>query len=1060
TVELPLRAQAAPLEQTPVGPLRADPAQSSTSARRPAPEPQPCLSPQRLRRSLELLVRIALVLRDIHRLGLIHGDLSPANILLRDSGDPVLIDFGTSLPIFDAGLSRETPFAWGQTRGTPGYAAPEVLSGDFLDWRCDVYALGCIAYELLTGCRPFRASTVQDLVKQHLSAPLPPPGEVCPALPRELQLLLVHMLEKDPLRRTPQLDSIVEQLGSALGEPARADGDRSTLVFFRPQLEGRVAALAALEHSLRELKAQRGGLALLTGPSGIGKTRLLNEAAMLAARSGVAVITCRGTETPGSSSSSAPAGAVLDLLGPVFQAAAGRSQRDERMESPAELFTLPQIKAILQAYAPSPWLEAYRAETLPRLNAQASVQRVFDALFSLLQRMASETPLLLVVDDLQAADALSRQFLCSHAGKLAASNVLVLGAIRSDASESVLQPLLKAAQQRLEVEALDAAAIVAIGKALLGAEHLPEGLDDYVVRHAEGNPLFAAEYLRLAVDRGWLRWQRSFEWQPPNRHALEQGAADIPASIDELVSSRLAQLPARAREVVRIAAIVGREFDEAALGALCPAPDLAGSLRHLVLAQVLEELPSQAYRFKYDKLRELAARELLPAERRRLHRSLAESLERNCSLRAVQGSSRLGHHWAEAGCPERALEHLTAAAGEACGEHALDAACDLYRGAIQQREILAPGASSTSLAELLERLGDVLLTRARHSEARDCYERAARQQPEGLGPARLQRKGASSLWTLHDYDGANAALTLAEQQLLLLTDASEDYQREVIEVKLGRFEHLYFAQRQGPGIEALLDELAPLVERWGSASQRNTFYLAAASQRQLAARYAFDERAVQLARRAFEASAELTQDRQAVARFLYAFALVFGSSSQREEALPHLMQAAGEAIQTQSTTLLSRVRTHHAIATLRLGRVQETRGVAELALRAAEDARLSPYVAAACACLGWVHWRSGSLAEARKQLGRARHTWLSHPHPFPLRWVAGFPLLALAHAEDDVATVLELLRDLTHPSQQLLPERLLQGIAAALDSCSQDVARAASDAITRVLHIAREEHFA
>jgi hypothetical protein len=313
---------------------------------------------------------------------------------------------------------------------------------------------------------------------------------------------------------------------------------------------------------------------------------------------------------------------------------------------------------------------------------------------------------------------------------------------------------------------------------------------------------------------------------------------------------------------------------------------------------------------------------------------------------------------------------------------------------------------------------------------------------------------------VHEYAAANQALARAEQELEVLVRAdSLAHARELIEIRLGQFEQLYFSQKQGPEIESLLLDLAPLIEQWGDESQQNTFYLAAASQRQLAGRYAFDPYAVDLARRAFEASSNLTQERQAIARFLYAFSLVFGTDAHREEALPHLERAGREAAETQSITLVSRIRTHYAIASLRLGRLSQTSAAAEVALRAAEDARLPPYVAASVACLGWVKWRSGELDQARKLLVRAREMWLSHPHPFPLRWVAGFPLLAFAQAEDDFELAVEILKDLTDTAQQVLPARLTHSVQTALAACERAFEREASESISEVLRVAREEHY-
>ena len=352
-----------------------------------------------------------------------------------------------------------------------------------------------------------------------------------------------------------------------------------------------------------------------------------------------------------------------------------------------------------------------------------------------------------------------------------------------------------------------------------------------------------------------------------------------------------------------------------------------------------------------------------------------------------------------------------------------------------------------------------LRPRARHGEARNSYSDALRTCDDPLIQARLHRKLAISHWTAHEYELSERALAKASSALAALPQPwPASAWEEHIEITLNHCEQLYFSQSESAQIATFLRELAPLIDARGNPQQRTAFYLNAAGQRQLQARYAFDAQAVELARQAYEASGQTPQEQRADAKFIYAFTLVFGSHAQREQALPLLEEAAREAAQVHAKTLVSRIRAHHAITLLRLGRVERAREAAELAMNSALEARLPPYIAAATACLGWVAWRTGRVSDARPLLLRARETWLSHPHPFPLRWISTFPLLAIAQADDDFGAAATLLADLVNPGQQALPRALDDAVRAAIEACKSEDKRKASESISSVIAVAAEHH--
>ena len=164
------------------------------------------------------------------------------------------------------------------------YMAPEQITRDDLDGRTDLYTLGLVLYELLTGDRPYRAHTARGYIEQHLKAHVRPPIEVNSSVPEHLNAICLRLLEKQPSDRYASAHHLLQMLGEH-SSPDSLDVER-----WPPRAVGRVAHKATLEHLIDQLHHHAAGHALLIkGTTGQGKTSLLDTGVEIAKTHGIAV---------------------------------------------------------------------------------------------------------------------------------------------------------------------------------------------------------------------------------------------------------------------------------------------------------------------------------------------------------------------------------------------------------------------------------------------------------------------------------------------------------------------------------------------------------------------------------------------------------------------------------------------------------------------------------------------------------------------------------------------------------------------------------------------------
>jgi serine/threonine-protein kinase len=168
-------------------------------------------------RALEIVEGILQALEYSHKEGIVHRDIKPGNIMITDSGDIKVMDFGIARATDDIGATMTN--TWNVV-GTAQYLSPEQATGEMADGRSDLYSLGCLMYELLTGRPPFTGDTPVSIAYQHVSSPITPASQVKPGLSTDIDRMLEVVLSKDPNNRYQDATAMLADLQRVIkGEP-------------------------------------------------------------------------------------------------------------------------------------------------------------------------------------------------------------------------------------------------------------------------------------------------------------------------------------------------------------------------------------------------------------------------------------------------------------------------------------------------------------------------------------------------------------------------------------------------------------------------------------------------------------------------------------------------------------------------------------------------------------------------------------------------------------------------------------------------------------------------
>ncbi len=613
----------------------------------------------------DLVVQTCRALQYLHSRGFIHYDVKPSNIRVTPQGQVKLMDLGLIGQAHGEGRF--------QIRGTPEYIAPELIRGDPVDRRADLYSLGISLYEAVTGSAPFRAKSSTEVLKQHLETTPKLPEH----LPPPLQTLIARLIAKGPAYRYSSANEVIQTINQLTGRDFPVETKETTHGYIQSgRFVGRERERAYLQALLEQAQKGRGGLALITGAAGMGKTRLARELRFRAQMQGVL----------------AYQGACSDLVCapyqpwvPIFSQLMAHQSASQpeavRQYGPALVELVPDLSKA----PPSPAAETRERDKQDLMEAIAHFLRTCDQ------------PFLLFLQDLHHADAETIELLdylgqqpqprpwlllgayCdAEVDETHALNRLVGRAIQVDFPRQDL-PADAPPYHLLHLAPLTEQDVASLVTSMLGVDEPPDDLLPRLMDETGGNALFIESIMRSLVEQDLLRYEGG-TW-----HLDAANLPQRPTSIQEATQRRLERLDAPSLDLLQWAAVQGHWLDLEVLGQVSGlAPErlfnlIASATGRHVLARS-EQSGRTAYRFSTGQIRQTIYQTLPARERRRRHRQVGEALRQRYP--ADQQAEALAWHFEQAGDANLSLYYTKLAADKARQVYANESAIQHYNRAL------------------------------------------------------------------------------------------------------------------------------------------------------------------------------------------------------------------------------------------------------------------------------------------------------------------------------------------------------------------------------------------
>jgi PAS domain S-box-containing protein len=606
--------------------------------------------PMELSRFLRIAVALSVATGHLHKSGLIHRDLKPANMIVSSTDEVRLTGFGISSRLPRECQAPEPPEV---IAGTLAYMAPEQTGrmNRSVDSRSDLYSLGVVLYQMVTGSLPFSASDPMEWVHCHIARRPAAPIEQLADIPAPVSAIIMKLLAKTPEERYQTAAGAEHDLRRCLADWETGvstktfplgQHDHPDRLVIPEKLYGRAREIETLLSSFNEVVATgTPALVLVTGYSGIGKSSVVNELHKV-------LVPPRGLFASGKFDQY-KADIPYATFARAFQVLVGRllSKREAELGKWREALSealrpngslmidlVPELKLILG--------EQPAVVDLPAQDAKRRFQLVVRRFIGVFAR--AEHPLTLFLDDLQWLDAATLDLIedILTAGDM--HHLMLVGAYRDNEVNS-LHPLAR----KLDALRTTGATIRTVTLRALAPEDVQELIADtlhttqdrvlplaaLVQTKTAGNPFFAIQFITSLAEEGLLAFEHGAgQWSWDEQHTIAKGYT---GNVVELMVRKLDRLPAATRQTLQQLACLGNVGEIATFCTVCDksAEEVDADLWE-ALRQGLVIRSERAYRFAHDRIQEAAYFQISEAQRAELHLRIGRLLAAHASPQGLE----------------------------------------------------------------------------------------------------------------------------------------------------------------------------------------------------------------------------------------------------------------------------------------------------------------------------------------------------------------------------------------------------------------------------------------
>lgn len=676
------------------------------------------------REAVQIGIQLAAALQYAHDQGIFHRDVKPGNVMFDAAGNAKLMDFGLAHVSAAPSMTRT-----GTVMGTVLYLSPEQAVGQHVDHRSDLYALGAVLFEMMTGEPPFTGPSAVSVIYKHLNEQPHRLRDTNPEIPPMLDGVVDRLLKKDASRRYQSAGALIAALETVLQDEEQQPAEMVAAITEgeapEPPIVGREGELETLLQQVDRAISGIGNTVILTGEAGIGKSRLTRELTRQARSKNVLALAgvCLYADAPN------PYAPVFEMLESYEdqQRYSTIPDTDQLSQEIAELLQdIRTVFVVERTGSGSPNQRGERLEWLGLASPTEAQTQAFELLIRFFALASRQRPLLLILDDVQWASPTLLQLFHYLARSLGHTRILLLGAHRTEdvlqTAEGGTHPLTETLRrmsrehlyQEIRLEPLGSSEASALILQTCNQANLASDFIELVQRECEGNPFYLLETLRLLQAQGVLhhvgdRWELS---ATPDQVTL-------PDTVLDLIMRRIERVAPEERDLLDWGAVLGQRLD---ISILAP---LAGSSR-LALLRLLHAIERNhallvsddaGFQFAHNKIRQALYAEMPPSLRRECHLMIAETVEQVADGQEQRYVYDLARHYVQGGEHVKGYRYSVLAAQTAERAYAFSEALAFYDQALTLLgETDAPGGMPTGQdrdeqeLELRHRYAQLLLT--------------------------------------------------------------------------------------------------------------------------------------------------------------------------------------------------------------------------------------------------------------------------------------------------------------------------------------------------------------